>query len=83
MGSKITAGGDCNHEIKSHLLLGKKVMTNPGCLLKCRDITVPTTLCLVIVMVFPVVVYGCKSWTIKKLSTKKLVILNCSFGEDS
>ena len=64
--SKITAGGDCSHEIKRHLLLGRKVMTNLDSILKSRDITLPTKICLVKAMVFPVVMYGCKSWTIKK-----------------
>ena len=66
MGSKITADGDCSHEIKRHLLLGRKVMTNLDSILKSRDITLPTNICLVKAMVFPVVMYGCKSWTIKK-----------------
>ena len=65
-GSKITADGDCSHEIKRHLLLGRKVMTNLGSILKSRDITLPTKVCLVKVMVSPVVMYGCESWTIKK-----------------
>ena len=65
-GSKITADGDCSHEIKRCLLLGRKVMTNRDSILKNRDITLPTKVCLVKVMVFPVVVYGCESWTIKK-----------------
>ena len=65
-GSKITADGDCSHEIKKSLLLGRKVMTNLDSILKCRDITWPTKVCLVKVMVFPVVMYGCESWTIKK-----------------
>ena len=65
-GSKITAHGDCSHEIKSHLLLGRKVMTNLGSILKSRDITLPTKVLLVKAMVFPVVMYGCESWTIKK-----------------
>ena len=67
-GSKITAvtGGDCSHEIKRHLLLGRKVMTNLDSILKSRDITLLTNVCLVKAMVFPVVMYGCKSWTIKK-----------------
>ena len=64
--SKITADGDCYHEIKRHLLLGRKVMTNLDSLLKSRDITLPTHVCLVKAMVFPVVMYGCESWTIKK-----------------
>ena len=66
LGSKITAHGDCNHEIKRRLLLGRKVMTNLHSILKSRDITVPTKVCLVKAMVFPVVMYGCESWTIKK-----------------
>ena len=65
-GSKITAGGDCSHEIKRHLLLGRKAMTNLDSILKSRDITLPTKVCLVKAMVFPVVMYGCESWTIKK-----------------
>ena len=65
-GSKITADGDCSHEIKRHLLLGRKVMTNLDSILKSRDITLLTNVCLVKAMVFPVVMYGCKSWTIKK-----------------
>ena len=66
LGSKITADGNCNHEIKRHLLLGKKTMTNPDSILKSRDITLPTNVCIVKAMVFPGVVYGCESWTIKK-----------------
>ena len=65
-GSKITADGDCSHEFKRRLLLGRKVMTNLDSILKSRDITLPTKVCLVKVMVFPVVMYGCESWTIKK-----------------
>ena len=64
--SKITADGDCNHEIKRCLLLGRKVMTNVGNIMKSRDITLPTKVCLVKAMVFPVVTYGCESWTVKK-----------------
>ena len=66
LGSKITADGDCHHEIKRHLLLGRKVMTNLDSVLKSRDITLSTKVRLVKAMVFPVVVYGCESWTIKK-----------------
>ena len=66
LGSKFTADGDCSHEIKRHLLLGRKVMTNLDSILKSRDITLPTKVCLVKGLVFPVVMYGCESWTIKK-----------------
>ena len=66
LGSKITADGDCSHEIKRRLLLGRKDMTNLGSILKSRDITLPTKVCIVKAMVFPVVKYGCESWTIKK-----------------
>ena len=65
-GSKITADGDCSHEIKRRLLLGRKVMTNLDSILKSKEITLPTKVCLVKAMVFPVVMYGCESWTIKK-----------------
>ena len=81
--SKITADGDCSHEIKRRLLLGRKVMTNLDSLLKTRDITLPTNVCLVKAMVFPVVMYGCESWTIKKLSAEELMLLKCGVGEDS
>ena len=66
LGSKITADGDCSHEIKRHLLLGRKVMTNLDIMLKSRDTTLPTKVRLVKAMVFPVVMYGCESWTVKK-----------------
>ena len=66
LGSKITADGDCSHEIKRHLLLGRKVMTNLGSIFKSRDITLPTKVRLVKAVVFPVVMYGCESWTVKK-----------------
>ena len=66
LGSKITADGDCSHEIKRHLLLGKKVMTNLDSILKSRDITLPTKVHLVKALVFPVVIYGCESWAVKK-----------------
>ena len=82
-GSKITTDGDCNHEIKRHLLFGRKAMTNLDSILKSRDITLPTNICLVKAMVFPVVMYGWESWTLKKLSTKELMLLNCGVGEDS
>ena len=65
-GSKITADGDCSHEIKRHLLLGRKVMTNLHSILKIKDITLPTNVSLIKALVFPVVMYGCESWTIKK-----------------
>ena len=81
--SKITEDGDCRHEIKRHLLLGRKVMTNLGSILKSRDITLPTKVHLVKAMVFPVVVYGCESWTIKKAEHLKLMLLNCGSREDS
>ena len=70
-GSKITADGDCSHEIKKHLLPGRKVMTFLDSILKSGDITLPTKVCLVKVMVFPVVIYGCESWTVKKLSAEE------------
>ena len=72
LGSKITADGDCNLEIKRHLFLGRKVMTNLDSILKSRDITSPTKVCLVKAMVFPVVMYGCESWTIKKAEHQKI-----------
>ena len=72
-GSKITAGSDCSHEIKRHLLLGRKVMTNLGSILKSRDITLPIKVCLVKAMVFPVVMYGCESWTIKKAEHQRII----------
>ena len=82
-GSKITADGDCSHEIKRCLLLGKKVMTNLDSILKSRDITLPTKVRLVKAMVFPVVMYGCENWTIKKADTEELMLVNCGIGEDS
>ena len=82
-GSKITADGDCSSEIERCLLLGRKVMTNLDSILKNRDITLPTKVRLVKAMVFPVVMYGCESWTVKKLRTKELMLLNCGVGEDS
>ena len=66
LGSKITSDGDCSHEIKRRLLLGRKVMTNLDSILKSRDITLPTKVCIVKAMAFPVVMYGCESWTIRK-----------------
>ena len=73
----------CNHEIKRRLLLGRKVMTNLDSILKRRDITLPTKVCLIKAMVFPVVTYGCESWTIKKAELKELMLLNYGVGEDS
>ena len=75
-GSKITADGDCSHEIKRSLLLGRKVVTDLDSIFKSRDITLPTKICLVKVMVFPVAMYGCESWTVKKTEC-------CGVGEDS
>ena len=72
LGCKITADGDCSHEIKRHLLLGRKVMTNLGTILKSRDITLPTKVRLVKAVVFPVVMYGCESWTIKKVEHRRI-----------
>ena len=84
LGSKITADGDCSHEIKRCLLLGRKVMTNLDSILKSRDITLPTNVCLVKAMAFPVVVYGCENWTLwRKQSADELMLLNCGVGEDS
>ena len=71
-GSKITADGDCSHEIKRRLLLGRKAITNLESILKSRDITLPTKVCLVKAMVFPVVMYGCESWTIKKAESQRI-----------
>ena len=82
-GSKITADGDCSHEIKRHLLLGRKIMTDLDSILKSRDITLPTKVLLVKVMVFPVVMYGCESWTVKKAECRRIDALNCGAGEDS
>ena len=74
LGSKITADGDCSHEVKRHLLLGRKVMTNLDSILKSRDITLPTKVHLVKAMIFPVVMYGCESWAMRKLSTEELML---------
>ena len=73
----------CSHEIKRRLLLGRKVMTNLECILKSRDITLPTKVHLVKAMVFPMVMYGGESWIVRKVSTEKLMLLNCVVGEDS
>ena len=83
LGSKITADGDCSHEIKRCLLLWRKVMTNLDSIFKSRDITSPTKVHLVKAMVFPGVIYGCESWTIKKLSSEELMLLNCGVEENS
>jgi len=83
LGSKITADGDCSHEIKRHLLLGRKTMTSLHSIFKSRDITLPAKVCLVKAMVFPVVMCGCESWTVKRLSTEELMLLNCGVGENS
>ena len=83
LGSKITADGDCSHEIKRRLLLGRKVMTNLDSMFKSRDVTLPTKARLVKAVVFPVVMYGCESWAVRKLSTKELMLLNCGVREDS
>ena len=82
LGSKITADGDCSHEIERCLLYGRKVMTNLVSILKSRDITLSTKFCLVKAMVFPVVMYGCESWTVKKAECEELMLLNCVVGED-
>ena len=82
-GSKITADGDCSHEIKRRLLIGRKVMTNLDSTLKSTDITLPTKVHLVKAMVFPVVMYGCESRTIKKASAEEMMLLNCGAGYDS
>ena len=81
--TKITADGDCSHEIKRRLLLGRKVMTNLDSILKSRDITLPTKVCLIKAMVFPVVMYGCEDWTVKKPEHRRIDALNCGVGEDS
>ena len=82
-GSKITEDGDCSHEIKRHLLLGRKAKDQVDSILKSRGITLPANLCLVKATVFPLVIYGYESWSIKKLSTEELMLLNCGVGEDS
>ena len=83
LGSKITADGDCSHEIKRHLVLGRKAMTNSDSVLKSRNITWLTKVCVVKAMVFPVVMHGCESWAIKKADTEELMLLNYCVGEDS
>ena len=83
MGSEITADGDCSHEIKRCLLLGRKAMLSVDSILKSRDITLTTKVCLVKAMVFPVVMYWCENWTIKKANVEEVMLLNCGVGEDS
>ena len=83
LGSKITADGDCSHEIKRCLLRGRKYMANLDSILKGRDITLLTKPRLVKATVFPVVIYGCESWTIKKAELEEMMLLNCGVGEDS
>ena len=83
LGSKITADGDCSHEIKKRLLLGRKAMTNLDNILISRIIALQTKVHLVKAMVFPAVTYGCKRWTIRRLNTEELMLLNCGVGEDS
>ena len=82
-GSKITADGDCSHEIKRCFLIGSKVMTNLDSILKSRDINLSTKVHLVKAMIFPVVMYRCECWTIKKAERRELMLLNCGVGEDS
>ena len=82
LGSKITADGDCSHEIQRRLLLGRKAITNLDTVLK-ADVPLPTKVCIVKATVFPVVMYECESWTIKRLSTEELMLSNCGAGEDS
>ena len=82
-GSKTTADGDCRHEVKRRLLLGRKVITNLDSIFKSRDITLPTKVRLVKAMVFPVVMYGCESWTVKTTERQRIDALNCDVGEDS
>ena len=83
LGSKITADGDCSHDIKRRLLLGRKVMTNLASILKSRDITLSTMVHLVKAMIFPIVMYGCESWTIKKAELRRIDAFELWFGEDS
>ena len=82
-GTKITEDGDCHHEIKRHLLLGRKAMTNLDSILKNRDITLPTEVCLVKAMVFPVVMYECESWTVKKVECRRIDAFELWCREDS
>ena len=82
LGSKITAGGDCTHEIKRRLVFGRKVTINLDSILKSKDITLPIKVCLVKAMVFPVVMYGCESWTVKKAECQRIDAFDCGVGED-
>ena len=83
LGSKITVDGDCSHETERHLLLGRKSVTNLDSILKSRDITLSTKVHIVQAIAFPVVMYGCKSWSIKKAECRRIDVLNCGVGEDS
>ena len=83
LGSRITLDGDCSHEIKRHLLLGRKAMTTLESVLKSRDITLQTKVRLVKAVVFLVLIYGCENWTVKKAECRKKMLLNCAVGEDS
>ena len=83
LGSKIIVDGECSHEIKRYLLLGRKVVTNLDSILKRRDITLPTDVHLVKAMLFPVVMYGCENWTIKKTECRRIDAFYCGVGEDS
>ena len=83
LGSKITANGDCSHEMKRHLVLGRKAMTSIDSEVKSKDITFLTKVHTVKAMVFPVVMYGCESWTIKEADQQRIDLLNCGVGEDS
>ena len=83
LGSKITADGDCSHEIKTRLLLGRKVMTNLDSIFKSRDLTLTTKVRLIKAMVFPVVMYGCESWTVKKAERRRIDAFELCVGEDS
>ena len=83
LGTKIMADDDCSHGIKGCLLLGRKAMINLDSILKSRDVTLPTKVCLVKAVVFPVVVYVCESWTIKKAERQRWMLLNCDVGDNS
>ena len=83
LGSKITTDGDCSHEIKRRLLLGRKAMTNLDSILKSKDITLLTKILTIKAMVFPVIMYGCGSWSIRRLSVTELMLLNCGAEGDS